>query len=59
MDFRKNSPFADSELCGTIAKEAITSLQAASAKLEQLAELTAVAGRRRRSKNHNQPQLPL
>jgi hypothetical protein len=34
------------DLCGQIAKEAVTSLQEASAKLEQLAELTAIAGSR-------------
>jgi hypothetical protein len=55
------SPFADSELCGTIVREAISSLQEAGAKLEKLTELAAVAQKqaRRRSKNHNQPQLPL
>jgi hypothetical protein len=55
------SPFADSEPCETIVREAIASLQEAGAKLEKLTELAAVAQRqaRRRSKNKNQPQLPL
>jgi hypothetical protein len=42
------SPFTNNELCGPISKEAITSLQEASAKLERLAELTAALGSRRR-----------
>jgi hypothetical protein len=42
------SAFTNNELCGPIAKGAITNLQEVSAKLEQLAELSAAAGSRRR-----------
>ena len=50
------SPFTNHDLCGPIAKEAITSLQEASAKLERLVELTATTGsRRRRRTTTNRP----
>jgi hypothetical protein len=46
-------PFTTNDATSEVAKEAITSLQEASAKLEQLAELTAIAGsRRKRRLNH-------
>jgi hypothetical protein len=49
--------FTNHDLCGPIAKEAITSLQEAAAQLEQLAELTAAAQsrRRRRTSTTNKP----
>jgi hypothetical protein len=49
------SPLANHELCGPIVTEAITSLQAAGSKLEQLVELTAVAQSRRRRRPTNKP----
>jgi hypothetical protein len=46
-------PFTTNDTTSEVAKEATLALQTVSAKLEQLAELTAAAGNRRRCRTNH------